>query len=119
MHLPKEGHLSATKEGMPSNISCGRIHQLEVHQLLHSEAQVVYPKGLNGCLVLVRTPLPESLSHSVTMLDDEPTILQVDLSQFMMEGHEPKAPFPGGGSTSTSPTCPAIVPPPMQRVKSA
>ena len=43
MPLPKEGHLSAMTEGTPNNISCGRIHQLEVHQLLHSEAQVVYP----------------------------------------------------------------------------
>ena len=36
--LPKEGHLSTMTEGMPSNILCGRIHQLEVHQLLQSEA---------------------------------------------------------------------------------
>ena len=38
MSLPKGGHLSAMMEGMPSNILCGRICQLEVHQLLHSEA---------------------------------------------------------------------------------
>ena len=36
--LPKEGHLSVMMEGMPSNIPCRRICQLEVHQLLHSEA---------------------------------------------------------------------------------
>ena len=47
MPLPKEGHSSAMVEGTPSNILCRRICQLEVHQLLHSEAQVVYPKGLN------------------------------------------------------------------------
>ena len=41
MPLPKEGHLGTMAEGMPSNILCGRICQLEVHQLLHSEAQVV------------------------------------------------------------------------------
>ena len=59
MPLTKEGHLSAMTEGTTSNIPCRRIHQLEVHQLLHSEAQVVYPKGLNGCLVPVTTTLPE------------------------------------------------------------
>ena len=36
--LPKEGHLGAMAEGMTRNIPCGRICQLEVHQLLHSEA---------------------------------------------------------------------------------
>ena len=90
MPLPKVGHLSDTMEGTPSSILCRRIHQLEVHQLLNSEAQVVYPKGLNGCLVLVTTTLPKSLSHGMTMLDDEPTHLQVNISQFTMEMHESK-----------------------------
>ena len=107
-HVPllKEGHLSAMTDGMPSNIPCGQICQLEVHQLLHSEAWVVYPKGLNGCLVPVITSLPKSLAHGTNVLNDEPTFLQVDLSQFMMEECESKAPFPGSDSTSTSPTCP-------------
>ena len=61
----------------------------------------MYPKGMNGCLVLVITTLPESLSHTVPMLDDEPTFLQVDISQFTMDGHKSKTPFLGGGSTST------------------
>ena len=113
MPLPKEeGHLSAIMERMPSNIPYRRIHQLEVHQLLHSEAQVVYSQRLNGCLVLVITSLPESLYHSATMLDDEPTLLQVDLSQFTMEGCESKAPFLSGSLTSAFPTCPVMVPPP-------
>ena len=118
-HMPllKEDHLDAMVEGMPSNIPCGRISQLEVHQPLHLEAWVVYPKGLNGCLVLVIITLPESLPHSVTMLNDEPTFLQVDILQFTMDGHESKTPFLGGGSASTSPTCPAMAPPTRQRVK--
>ena len=73
--LPKDSHLSAMMEGTPSNIPCRRICQLEVCQLLHSEVQVVYPKGLDGCLVLVITSLSESLSHSTTMLNVEPTLL--------------------------------------------
>ena len=36
--LPKKGHLSVITDGTPSNIPCGQIHQLEVHQLLHLEA---------------------------------------------------------------------------------
>ena len=112
MPLPKKGHLSAITERMPSNIPCGRICQLEVHQVLHSKAWVVYPEELNRCLVLVITTLPKSLSHGMTMLNDEPTLLQVDLLQFTIEGHESKAPFLSGNSTSTSHTCPAMAPPP-------
>ena len=79
----------------------------------------MYPKGLNGCLVLVITTVPESLSHCVTMLNDKPTFLQVDILQFTVDGPESKTPFLGGGSTSTSPTHPAMAPPSRQGVKSA
>ena len=82
MPLLKEGHLGTMAEGTPSNIPCGRICQLEVHQLLHSEAQVVYPEGLNRCLVPVITTLPESLSHGITMLNNKTTFLQVNILQF-------------------------------------
>ena len=61
--FPKEGHLSAMIEGMPSRNACGHLHQLEVHLLLQLECQVVYPEGLNGALELVVTSLPESLAH--------------------------------------------------------
>ena len=110
--LPKEGHFSAMTEWMPSNIPCRRIYQLEVHQVLHSEAQLVYPEGLNGCLVLVTMTLPESLSHGMTMLDDKFTFLQVEILEFVMEGHESKTLFLSGASTATSPTHPAMMPPP-------
>ena len=106
MPLPKEGHLSTMMEGMPSNIPCRRICQLEVHQLLHLEAQAVYPKGLNRCLVPVIVTLPESLSHGVTMLDDQPTFLQVDISQFTMDEHESKIPFLWQWFNLYFPTCP-------------
>ena len=112
MPLPKEGHLSAMTDGMSSNILCGQIHQLEVCELLHSEIQVAYPKGLNGCLVPVVTSLPKSLAHGMNVLDDELTFLQVDLSQFVTEEHESKAPFLGSDSTSTFPACHAMAPPP-------
>ena len=77
----------------------------------------MYPKGVNGCLVLVITTLPESLSHSMTMLNDEPTFLQVDIFQFTMDEHDSKTTFLSSGSTSTSPTCPAMEPPPKVQTK--
>ena len=91
---------------------CGCFHWLEVCQLLQSETQVVYPKGLNRCLVLVVTPLPESLAHDTNALDDEPTFLQVDLSQFTAGDHESKALVPGRTSTCTSPMHLALEHPP-------
>ena len=65
------------------------ISQLEVCQLLQLEILVAYPKGLNGCLVPVVTYLPGSLAHGTSALNDEPTLLQVDLSQFTGEECEP------------------------------
>ena len=61
--LPTEGHLSVMMEGNTSNVTCRKICQLEVNQLLGSGSQVVYPEGLNGCKVPVITSLPESLSN--------------------------------------------------------
>ena len=72
MPLPTEGHLSVMMEGNTSNVPCGKICQLEVHQLLSSGSQVVYLEGLNRCQVPVITSLPESLSNGMTMLEGEP-----------------------------------------------
>ena len=68
MPIPTEGHLSVVMEGNTSNVPCGKICQLEVHQLLVSGSQVVYPEGLNRCQVPVITSLPELLSNGMTML---------------------------------------------------
>ena len=73
--LPEEGHLSVMAEESTSNVPYRRICQLEVHQLLSSGFQVVYPEGLNGCQVLVITTLPESLSYGLTMLEGKSTFL--------------------------------------------
>ena len=64
------------------------------------------PQGNEWCLLPVLITLPESLSHGVTMLNDEPTFLQVDILQFTMDKHESKTPFLSSGSTSTSPHMP-------------
>ena len=89
--LPKAGHLSAMIDGKPSRNMCGHLCQLEVCQLLQSENQVVYPKGLNGALELVLTSLPESLTHGMMMLND-PVFLLVDLSSFMPGTQNPSSP---------------------------
>ena len=78
MPLPTEGHLSIMMEENTSKAPFGKIHQLEVCQLLHSGSQVVYPEGLNGCQVPVITSLPELLSSGMTLLEGQPTFLQVD-----------------------------------------
>ena len=65
MPLPTEGHLSVMMEGNTSNVPCGKICQLEVHQLLGSGSQVGYPEGLNGHQGPVVTSLPELLSNGM------------------------------------------------------
>ena len=77
--LPGEGHLSAMVEGTPSRNACGHLCQLEVHLLLQSGCQVVYPEGLNRALELVIMSSTESLAYGVNVLD-ESTFLPVDLS---------------------------------------
>ena len=105
--LPTEGHLSIMTEGNTGNVPCRKICQLEVHQLLSSGSQVVYPEGLNGCQVPVIMSLPELLSNGVTMLKGKPTFLKVDLPQSTTEEQESKAPSLDGGSSpplAASPT---------------
>ena len=102
--LPTEGHLSVMAEGSTSSVPYRMICQLEVHQLLSSGSQVVYPEGLNGCQVLVITTLPKSLSNGVTMLKGKLTFLQIHLSQSSTKEQGPRALSLG---SSLSPTPPA------------
>ena len=110
--LPTEGHLSVMMEGNTSNVPCGKICQLEVHQLLSSGSKVVYQEGLNGCQVPVITSLPELLSNSLTMLKGKPTFLQVDLSQSTTKEQESKALSLGSGSSPSPTTSPTRALPP-------
>ena len=59
--LPKDGHLGILPQRGAEMAACGRISQLEVHQLLGSGLQVAYLVGLNGCEEPIITSLPESL----------------------------------------------------------
>ena len=113
-HVPLSSidHISVMIDGTPSKCACRCLSQLEVCQLLQSETQVVYPEGLNGCLVPIVTSLPASLAHGSNALNDEPTLLQVDFSQFTGEECESKAPIPSRASASTSPAHLAMAHPP-------
>ena len=80
---------------------------------------MVYPEGLTGGLELMVTSLPESLAHGMSMLDNEPTFLQMDLSQFTAGDCESEAPAYGRTSVCSSPTHLTMEHPPKQRPKSA
>ena len=110
--LPKEGHLSVMTEEHTSHVPYGKILQLEVHQLLSSGSQVVYPEGLNGCQVPVIMTLPESLSNGMTMLEGKSTFLQVDLSQSTTKEQESKAFSLSSGLSPTPATSPTWAFPP-------
>ena len=92
--LPKQGHLSILMEEGTSSATCGWISQLDVHQLLSSGSQVVYPLGLNGCEIPVIMSLPKSLAKGMTMLQGKPIYLSVDILQSAVKGQE----SPGGHS---------------------
>ena len=86
MPLPREGHLSVLVEGGTSSATCGRVSQLEVHQLLSSGSQVIYPVWLNGCEVPVIASPPESLAKGANLLGGKPIYLKVDILQSIAEG---------------------------------
>ena len=117
--LPTEGHLSVLMEGNTSNVPCGKIHQLEVCQLLGSGSQVVYPEGLNGSQVPVIMSLPESLFNGMTMLKGESTFLQMDLSQSATKEQESKALSLDSVLSPTPATSPTRALPLKQKAKSA
>ena len=64
--LPKEGHLCILPQRGAEAIPCGWISQLEVHQLLITGPQVIYPIGLNGCKEPIISPLAELLASGMS-----------------------------------------------------
>ena len=98
--LPREGHLTILAKEGASITTCGRVSQLQVHQLLSLDSQVVYLVGLNGCEVPVIPPPPESLAKGINLLRGKLIYLKVDIPQSITEGPELKAPPLGGHSPS-------------------
>ena len=89
--LPKEGHLGILPQRGAEMTACGRISQLEVHQLLISGLQVAYPIGLNGCEEPIITSLPESLANSISLTRGESVYLETDIPQSLAEELDQKA----------------------------
>ena len=69
--LPKGKHLGILPQRKVEETSCGQISQLNVHQLLSTSLQVVYPSGLNRHDELAIATLPNSLSSSVSIITTE------------------------------------------------
>ena len=83
--LPREGHLGVLPEGGTSRTACGKVSQLEVHQLLCLNSQVIYPVGLNSCKIPLITSLPGSLSNGTKPTWRQTHSPNVDILQSIME----------------------------------
>ena len=77
--LPMEGHLGILPQTGAEAALCGQISQLEVHQLLVTGPQVVYPICLNGHDKPVITSLPELLASKVSLTAGEPIYLGIGI----------------------------------------
>ena len=97
--LPREGHLSILVEGGTCSATSRRVSQLEVCQVLSLGSQVVYPVGLNGCVVPVIASPPKSLAKGANLHGSEPIYLKVDTLQSIVEG--PKLTLLPPGSQSS------------------
>ena len=60
--------------------SSGQISQLNICQLLSTSPQVIYPSGLNGLDKPIITTLPEPLSSSKSVIANEHSYLEIDIS---------------------------------------
>ena len=83
--LPKEGHFGILPQRGAEMTACGRISQLEVHQLLISDLQVAYPIGLNGYEEPNITSLPESLTNGISLTRGKSIYLEIDILQSLAE----------------------------------
>ena len=99
--------------------ACGRISQLEVHQLLHSSLQVAYPIGLNGHEEPIITSLPNSLANSISLTRGKSIYLEIDILQSMAKEPDWK-PLPIGEHSTIIIASPhKTTPPQNQKERSA
>ena len=68
--LPKEGHLRAMIDDVPSRDACRHVHQLEVWQLLQCGDWMVQTEGLNGGLEPVLISLSGTLVQGMNTLGE-------------------------------------------------
>ena len=78
--LPKGKHLGILSQGEVEETSRGQISQLNICQLLSTGPQVIYPSGLNGYDKPIITTLPEPLSSSKSVIANEHSYLEIDIS---------------------------------------
>ena len=102
--LPREGHLSVLPEGGTSSATCRRVSQIEVHQLLSSGLQVVYPIGLNGQETPMIASPPKFAAKGTDLLGGKPIYVKGDIPQPIMEEPELKVPSLGGHSSILMPS---------------
>ena len=93
--LPKEGHLGMLPERGTDSMTCRRISQLEVHQLLISGLQVAYLLGLNGHEDPIITSLAKSLAHGISLTGGRSIHLEVNIPQPIAEELDWKVLPPG------------------------
>ena len=67
-------------QGEVEETSRGQISQLNIYQLLSASPQVIYPSGLNGHDKPIITTLPEPLSSSKSVIANEHSYLEIDIS---------------------------------------
>ena len=79
-------HLSIQPEGGTSSATCRMVGQLEVHWLLSSGSQVIYPVGLNGVWGPMIASPPRSLAQGTNLLGGEPIYLKVGTPQSTVGG---------------------------------
>ena len=88
--LPKDKHLGILPQGKAEETPCGWISQLEVHQLLATSPQVIYPIGLNGHDEPIITTLPELLDNGISLIASEHVYLEIDIPSSPFAGTRPK-----------------------------
>ena len=89
--LPKGKNLGILPQGKVEGSSCWQISQLDVHQLLSTGPQVVYPTGLNGCDEPIITTLPEPLSSSMSIIASKHPYLEIDIPPQQRIRHQDSA----------------------------
>ena len=77
--LPKGKHFGILPQGKAEETSCGQISQLDIHQLLSTSPQGVYPSGLNGHDEPIVTTLPELLSSGRSVITSKHPYLEIDI----------------------------------------
>ena len=88
--LHKEGHLGILPQRGVEVTPCQQISQLEVHQLLITGPQVVYPIGLNGCEEPIITSLIETLANGISLTGGKPIYLEIHIPPSLMKEPERK-----------------------------